>query len=255
MNYRLLVGTFALAVSSVTSSIALADTSTPSTDQASSTATADSASAAQTSTSASGFGAGLKVGTNGMGFDLGYAFNPYFGMRAGWGALSFSKNLTESGYEIHGKFRLNAIDLLMDYHPWGEMFHLTAGLDVLNNTHFSGDAVRAGNGTITLNGHQYDSSTLASADGDAKWSGARPYLGLGWDSMNRQSPGFFFTSDLGVAYIGSPKVNITTNCIANNAMICSMVTQDAAVQEQKVKNNLNSYQWLPVVQVGFGYRF
>jgi len=254
MNYRLLVGIFALTLSSVTSSIALADTGSTSSDQASSAATTtDSATTPQTS--ASGFAAGLKVGTGGLGFDLGYTFNPYFGVRAGWGALSFSKNLTESGYEIHGKFRMNAIDLLADYHPWGEMFHLTAGLNVLNNTHYSGDAVRAGNGTITLNGHQYDSSTLASAYGEAQWSGARPYLGLGWDSMNRQSAGVFFTSDIGVTYIGSPSVNITTNCIANNPMICSMINQDAAVQEQKVKSNLNSYQWLPVVQLGIGYRF
>ncbi|AXI01871.1 hypothetical protein [Aquirhabdus parva] len=200
-------------------------------------------------------GLSLKAGTSGLGFDLTYSFDPRFKIRTGFGYLSYDRNINKSDMTQRGKLQMSNFDLLADYHPWSGGFRISGGLETLN-VKFKGHAEKTENGFITLNGQQYSSLQVGSADADVRWNGAKPYLGLGYDGFNSsQNSGFYFSSDFGVVFSGSPDVNLTTTCLATMPKVCQMIDRDTQAQETKLKNDLHSIKWLPVLQVGIGYRF
>jgi len=200
-------------------------------------------------------GLSLKAGTAGLGFDVLYAFDPHFDVRAGFSSLNFSHTINKSNLTEHGNLQVHDLDLLADYRPWAAGFRITAGLNNLD-VKFKGHAEKTAAGQITLNGVHYSATELGSADLDVKWNGAKPYLGIGYDGFNaRQSAGFYFTSDFGVIFSGSPHVNLTTTCIASNPTICNNIDQDTKAQEDSLKKDLHSVKWLPILQLGLGYRF
>jgi hypothetical protein len=200
-------------------------------------------------------GLSLKVGTAGLGFDFSYSFDPRFKVRAGYSAANISQTVNSSNMNQQGNLDVNNVDLLADYYPWAQSFRVTGGLNVIN-VNFKGHAQKTAGGVFNINGTPYTSTEVGSADLDAKWNGAKPYLGIGYDGFNsRQTAGFYFTTDVGVIFSGSPKVKLDTTCIASNPLICSNISQDSKNQEAQLKKDLNSIKVLPVLQVGLGYRF
>ncbi len=200
-------------------------------------------------------GISLKVGTAGLGFDFTYSFDPHFKVRAGYSFANGTQTVNSSDMNQRGKLELNNADLLADYHPWAGGFRVTGGLNVVN-VNFKGHAEKTAAGYTYINGTPYSSTEVGSADLDVQWHGAKPYLGIGYDGFNsRQNAGFFFTTDVGVIFSGSPKVQLDTNCAASNPVICANVDQDSKKQEDQLKEDLHSIKWLPILQVGLGYRF
>lgn len=200
-------------------------------------------------------GLSLKVGTAGLGFDLTYSFDPRFKVRTGYSFANVSQTVNSSDMNQRGDLELNNADLLADYHPWAGGFRVTGGVNVVN-VHFKGHAEKTASGYTFINGTPYSSTEVGSADLDVQWHGAKPYLGIGYDGFNSsQNAGFFFTTDVGVIFSGSPKVKLDTTCAASNPMICANVDQDSKAQQEQLKEDLDSIQWLPVIQVGLGYRF
>ncbi len=249
IKHLLVCATLACASSAV-----FAESTTTSTPQPSTTAPAAS-SAPSNDDAFKNLGLSLKAGTGGLGFDVMYSFDPRFDVRAGFGTLSYSQTLKKSNLTEHGTLQVHDFDLLGDYHPWATGFRITAGLNSLD-VKFKGHAEKSGSGHITLNHVQYNATELGSADLDVKWNGAKPYLGIGYDGFNaRQSAGFYFTSDFGVIFSGSPHVNLSTTCVATNQTICDNIDRDTKAQADKLRSDLNSVKWLPIIQLGVGYRF
>lgn len=222
--------------------------------------TASSVFAETTSTPASNTffdntGLSLKVGTAGAGIDLTYSVNPSFKVRAGYSTANGTRTVNSSDMNQRGKLDLNNADLLADYYPWAQGFRLTGGVNVVN-VNFKGHAEKTAAGYIYINGMPYSSTEVGSADLDVQWHGAKPYLGIGYDGFNsRQNAGFYFTTDVGVIFSGSPKVDLTSTCIASSPIICDNIDQDSKAQKEQLKEDLHSIKWLPVIQVGLGYRF
>lgn len=200
-------------------------------------------------------GLSLKVGTAGLGFDFSYSFDPHFNVRTGYSIANVSRTVNSSDMNQRGKLELSNADLLADYYPWAQGFRVTGGLNVVN-VNFKGHAEKTAGGLIYFNGVPYSSTEVGSADLNVKWNGAKPYLGIGYDGFNsRQTAGLYFTTDVGVIFSGSPKVKLDTTCIASNAIICNNIDQDSKAQQEQVKKDLHSIKWLPILQVGLGYRF
>lgn len=65
--------------------------------------------------------------------------------------------------------------------------------------------------------------------------------------------GFFFSTDVGVIFSGSPTVSLNGNC--TNAAVCSQFNSDLAAEKAKIENDVNKAKYLPVIQIGLGYRF
>lgn len=201
----------------------------------------------------SGTGLSLKAGTAGFGVDLTKAFSEKFKVRAGYSTYEYSTNRTEEDINYDAKLRLAGFSVLADLHPWAGGLRVTAG-GYSPKHRISGAAKYIGaTSTVTINDRVYSSDQLQNLTIDAKWSGFRPYLGLGYDGFNKTSAGLFFTADAGVIFAGSPGVRLQANCV--DASVCAQAAADIAAEEAKLRNDISGAKYLPVLQIGVGYRF
>jgi hypothetical protein len=202
------------------------------------------------------FGISAKAGDMGAGIDLTYGINEYFKLRGGYSQMDFSRNFTSNGSQFNGKLKLGGWDLLVDAHPFANGFRITAG-GYIPTTQLGLTGATTGAGSYTINGNTYSTSQVNSFDGSAKYSGVKPYLGLGYDGFNSATNGgLYFTSDVGVIFSGAPKVTLSANCSAGTAAsTCAQLSTDIAAQQQTINSTLSKYNVLPVLQLGVGYRF
>ena len=196
----------------------------------------------------------LKGGTNGVGFDVIKGINQYVDVRAGFSQMSISENQTSDGVQFNGKVQLGGWNLLADYRPFAGGFRVTGGA-YIPTSKFSATGQFDGSGSITMNGTTYTSADVNSVSANAKWSGIKPYIGIGYDGFNTTNSGFFFTADVGVIFAGSPKVSLSANCTSANPAICSQLNTDLQAQQNSLKSDLNNAKYIPVAQLGIGYRF
>jgi hypothetical protein len=198
-------------------------------------------------------GVTLKGGTVGGGVDFTKSINESFKVRAGYSTFKYDDTYTESEIDFDGKLQIGGWNLLGDWHPWASGWRVTGG--VYGPSHkISGSGKFNTLGTIDVNGTTYSSTDLSSLDMAAKWNGVRPYLGFGYDGFNSaKAGGFFFSADVGVIFSGSPKFSLTANC--TNPALCSALATDLAAEEAQINSDLNDAKYLPVVQIGVGYRF
>lgn len=211
---------------------------------------------AATNTASSPFGISAKAGTMGLGLDLTYSINDYFKLRGGYSQMEFNRNFTSNGSQFNGKLKLGGWDLLVDAHPFANGFRVTGGA-YIPSSQLSLTGAPTGAGSYTINGNSYSTSQVNSLDGSAKYSGVKPYLGLGYDTFNSaNNGGLYFTSDVGVIFSGAPKVSLSASCSAGTApSTCAQLNSDIVAQQQTINSTLSKYNLLPVLQLGVGYRF
>lgn len=101
-------------------------------------------------------------------------------------------------------------------------------------------------------------SNLLQASVVARYPGHAPYLGLGWGNYQYRKSGFLYTIDIGVMYLGWPKVDVSASGpVADYArQNYPMEFQSYLAGEQhKVEETLNKYRYYPVLSIGVWYRF
>jgi hypothetical protein len=172
-----------------------------------------------------------------LGYGLGVGFQATDSVVARVGVNQFSKtySTTSSSVNYNGNLKLSSADLLADWHLFGGVTHLTAGL-VYNNNKVEMTSV----GAYTINGTPY-AGTLNSS---VTFNKVAPYLGFGW-SGQAKNKGLFFNSDFGVLFQGKPKASVTGS---GNA------TADATAQSD-LESSLNNFRYYPVISFGIGYAF
>lgn len=208
------------------------------------------------------------VGTQGIGFDLGYEFNRYVKMRCRASWMDFKYSDEWNDMDLEAQFHNNSLGLLVDVHPFGGKFRISAGLN------FAPLSVKA-NGTMDAAGYRgeyswggYDyrvDSGKGTVHGEYKWDRVQPYLGIGWSSDGSGTRSLYFHCDLGVNFIGKGNFTVSSSGDVqqrptgsgsdwkpvNNGML-----RDAFMKEGKdffdIADKIIVY---PVLQFGMGYRF
>lgn len=193
---------------------------------------------------------GLTAGSQGIGLDFTQSIDPGISVRVGGSYLPVSYKYTgvfsqvDSDIKLKTKSFANA-HLLVDFFPSMDLgLRITAGAGYFFNATANANVQPAGNykyGDIALTGAQ-----LGSMEGNIKWKGIAPYLGAGWlfHFQEGESP-ITLGIDLGTYYLPKPDATLTgTNLFENNAY-----------NEEKFKENVKGYRWLPLVQLTLRYSF
>ena len=212
----------------------------------------------------------VNVGTLGAGFSVGYEFNKYLKARVRAGFLSYDHDDTWSDVDVMGEFTGNNMGIMLDYHPFGGRFRLTAGLtisDLAVDVEGSMDrrmiAEHVGK-TYEFGGYQFiikDEDVTAKAE--YKWNKVQPYLGIGWSSDGEGDAEVYFTFDLGVNFMGTGDLSVSYTGGAdvidpsgNKIEISNQVLENAIREEGKdffdIADDICVY---PVIQMGIGVRF
>lgn len=216
----------------------------------------------------------VNVGTQGVGFAVGYEFNKYFKTRLRAAFLGYDHDDTWSDVDVQMDFSGNNTGIMFDYHPFGGTFRLTAGLTIselaikatgkLNNDGINYDGFYGDFGGYDF---QVDGSTTARIKGEYEWNRVQPYLGIGWSSDGEGDSSFYFTCDIGINFIGSADLETsysgatvqykpTGSAPSNYKPLDTNILNDAIMEEGKDFFDIADKIWFyPVIQLGVGYRF
>ncbi len=234
---------------------------------------------------------GTSIGTQaaifGLGLNVKGKVSENLGVRLGFDTFSINDyEVEDETTKYNFDLKLQDVMLVGDYHPWEGSFKLSAGM-IVNSSELDGDITPNTRGADTIefdfnNKHyKYSLSELGSIQTKVDFDPVAPYVGFGWDTSFDKKSGLGFTFDLGVAYQGAAQA--TYKIKYGDALDIDKATadipdgplKDAKIQEikqrqQEIKNELEAdldaemvslqeeldkYEWIPYISIGFNYKF
>lgn len=217
----------------------------------------------------SGVFADLSVGTQGLGLDIGYSFNRYLKLRARGTFLTYDRNDNWDEVNMTSKLKSSSCGLIMDYHPFGESFRLSIGLNVSPlkvQTEGTMEGVNGFAGVYTLGDYDYRVSGVGKVRGEYKWHTVQPYIGIGWSCSSQSEHAWFFTADLGVNVMGKGKLRVDSSGEIQQKKVGEPDSAYHAVDNSLLEDSLreegkdffkiaDKIVVYPVVHIGVGCRF
>ena len=195
----------------------------------------------------------LSAGTAGAGLHVTTKFTDSVNFRFGLNGFSydFDESTDDADYDID--LKLQTLDMLVDYHPFSGSFRLTGGL-VYNGNKLDAKAVPVG-GSFTFNGTTYTAADVGDISGRIDFKKVAPYIGIGFGNAVAANKGWGFTADLGVMFMGSPKVNLASNNCTATGTICSDLANDLQSERDQLRDDAKDFRYYPVARVGLTYKF
>jgi hypothetical protein len=210
-------------------------------------------------------GIGLTASTLGAGIQGVLGVTQKSHVRVGLNALNYSENFYRDGANYAGKLRLRSVQATYDQFLW-HSFHISGGLLAWNGDRGSFNTTIPSGQSFTLGSTSYYSSSANSVSGagSVTFNEAAPIILIGFGNLLAGSEKHFgYSVEAGVAFQGSPRVNLNlagTAC-SNSALTrctntASPTIQSGVLAEQtKLDNNLNFLQYYPIIAITLGYRF
>jgi hypothetical protein len=138
----------------------------------------------------------------------------------------------------------------LDWYPWREGFRFSGGL-FYNDNRVDGLA-RSTSGFYDLAGTHYMVDQVGDLSGAADFRRIAPYLGVGWGSAFAGNGRLGFTFDLGVMFQGTPDVALSASGPARSD---ESFQQDLRMEQQALRQELDSLQYYPIFSMGLNYTF
>lgn len=211
-------------------------------------------------------GIAFKTSLLGLGGDFAVPVTRRSNLRLGFSAFNYSRGFDKDGVSYSGKLGLSSVQALYDVFPFGGGFHLSPGALLYNGNQLSGRASVPGGQSFTLGGTDYmsDPSNPLSGNGKMAFSKAGPMFLLGWGNIARRSERHFaMTFDIGAVYQGVPRttLNFSGRACDWTGLTCVDVASDPIFQsnvlseQAKINHSASPARFLPVISLGFGYKF
>jgi hypothetical protein len=215
---------------------------------------------------------GATVGNFGIGANAKYKIDEQIGVRAGFDIFKvddYEITDDETNTKYNFDLKLQDFTILGDYHPWSSSFKTTAGL-IVNSSSLDGVITPATSQKFEFQGHTYSTDDIAKVNTKVDFDPVAPYIGIGWDSSFDKSEGFGFTFDIGVIYQGSAKVDYSVRykeiektgdeSVDNAAQavrdtLIKDINKDLEKEKISLQDELDKYELLPYISIGFNYKF
>lgn len=227
-----------------------------------------SASAEIHSTPFSGMALGVNVGLLGVGVETATPLARRFNLSGGANFFSYADSLTNDGIPYSANLRFRSVGASLDWFPFAGGFHISPGALLYNGNQITANANVPAGKTFTLNNQTYTSSATdpVTGNGGITFNKAAPKVSVGFGNMiPRSGRHFSVPVELGFAYVGDPKVNLTlagTACYNNqgqnycdNVATDSMIQSNLAAQRQKIANDISPVRFYPIFSLGMAYSF
>jgi hypothetical protein len=212
----------------------------------------------QTSVKTRGWAITPEISTLGVGATVTKSITPHINAKVGINGLGISRDISVSDVDYKAKINLFNVSTLVDYLPWQKSgFHLTGGL-VFQDNNFEGTGKANSGGKININGQDYDTTTqLESVKAKVSFANSiAPYIGLGWGNAVKPGKHWGFSTNLGVMFSGSPKVDLTPVFASGaNQTVKDEINNNIAAEKKKQEDDLNWLNIYPVFSLGISYQF
>ena len=203
----------------------------------------------------SGWGIAIKASTFGPGLEVIKAFNIPVNLRLGGTWLRYSADISSyisnaNDTKVVNNIQFGTVSLFADW-QFVNFMHLTVGalynfseetIDVyLQNLIYVGDV------EVTPETMGYTSAKIYT-------SKINPYLGIGFGRSISKYKLVGFGVDLGVAYIGSPKVDLMANGMLQPTAETITTADGATLNKEIIENNVSSYKFYPILNFQLSFR-
>ncbi len=190
-----------------------------------------------------------KGGTLGLGGELATGITPDINARVGLNTLSydFDNEFDDVEYDVGLDF--SSFSALVDWHVFGDFFHITAGLLSLDQSLDLGATPTV---SQEIGGITYTPTEIGTLSGDVEIDGVAPYIGIGWGNPLDRSRRWGFYCDLGVAFTDSPDVSLS----ASGTRASDPTFQASLAKERdEIEDDLEPFEFYPVLSLGLYFRF
>ena len=137
----------------------------------------------------------------------------------------------------------------MDWFPFDNAFHMTGGL-LVNQNELELTAKTTAN--YEIGNTTYTAAEVGTLTGELDFNDVAPYIGIGWGNPFGKEGNWSFAIDLGVMFQGSADVDLSANgTLAGNAAFAA----NLAREEDNLEDEIDDYQYYPVIALGVSYRF
>ncbi|MDE2772699.1 MAG: hypothetical protein OXI46_03200 [Gemmatimonadota bacterium] len=189
----------------------------------------------------------VHVGTLGLGARVTVSLGEWINFRGGMDFVPLSVQVEEEGVDFDVKFPSPSTTALLDLHPGGGDFRLSAGAVYFR-------AVPGIEGTPTdvveLGDSEYTPAEVGTIRGSLGTSRVAPYLGVGVGNAPEAS--FGFALDLGAAFHGTPDFSYeATGPASGDARFRSDLREEAELVNDDIPAFASVY---PVLNLGFSFR-
>jgi hypothetical protein len=134
---------------------------------------------------------------------------------------------------------------LLDWHPLGGPFRMSAGLLLNNNnTYIEADI---SDGYYFIGRHTYPATGVSQPQGKLSYRHFAAYIGVGWGNAQARNRKWTFAGDVGLLYQGKPSV--TLNATGN----APGLQDDLAIERADIRSTRGF--WWPVLSFGIGYKW
>lgn len=209
------------------------------------------------------FTARAQISDIGAGAEAGYRWDSKWGLRIGFlrGTLDVDFDAEDTnGFEGDELEYDSDVDLensyvLADWHPWNRYFRMTGGIFLNNSnatvvTRCNAQALVPGTASCEFGNSRFPAAILGDVTTKVDFDTVAPYLGVGWG--HRPASGFAFNADLGVVYVGSASVEMSSSGSCNTNEQCR---NEIESEEREIEDELDKYRFLPFVSLGISYLF
>ena len=191
--------------------------------------------------------AGVNISSLGPGASVTFGINDRFNARLGYNAADIDETFTEDGITYDADLDIGGTSLLVDWHVTGGTFRVTGGI-ILNDIELNANALLSG--PVDIGGTTFTPTQVGSLRGSIDFDSTAPYIGVGWGNAVASGKGFSFAADLGLMYTGEADVELTQ---VGGTVAIPQANIDA--EEANVENELDDYEFYPILRVGVAYRF
>ncbi|HEX8486816.1 hypothetical protein [Sphingomonas sp.] len=196
--------------------------------------------------------AAVTAGTLGIGPEVGFRFSDHIGVRGSATFFGVSSDFDSDDITYRGKLKLKSFGAMLDVHPFGGAFRVSAGARInRNRVNVSATPGPNNTGTVTVGDEDFTAAQVGTLSGRATVKKVSPALTLGWAGKNQ--PGLFFLAEAGVLFQGAARLRDFR--ASGSASTNPRFTAALERERRDLQDDVDKVKVYPILQFGIGYRF
>lgn len=199
-----------------------------------------------------GFALGARVGTMGIGADatVGLLSRLNFRGGVGYGSFTWKPKFGDIKYDMD--VDLISVPLMLDWHPFGTGFRISAGAYIQPGT--KAKLTATPDRFIQIGSHRYNPELLGEISGEVEpKSPVAPYLGIGYGNAISKDGRLTFSFDLGVIY---QRYDVSLDANGTVATLYPEVwKKDIQTELDAIQDDFDKFPFYPILNFGIAFRF
>jgi hypothetical protein len=194
---------------------------------------------------------GGRAGTLGLGAEVIVGVFPTVNGRLGFNKFDFNYDGTESDVDYEIDLNLESWNALLDWYVFGS-FHFTGGVLSNKNSLDVNASLKSGK-LYTIGDLDFSSDQIGTLQGSLDFKKTAGYLGIGWGNPIAAANRLSINFDLGVVFQGAP--DATLNASGGLLSDIPIFQENLRKEEVDIEEELDAFEYYPVLSLGVSFRF